>query len=55
MFGFLADSYDDRLKDQMKRFTVLAEPAAIGLISIVVGVIALSLVMALASIYDTVQ
>jgi type II secretory pathway component PulF len=55
MFGFLADSYDDRLKDQMKRFTVLAEPAAIGAISIVVGVIALSLVMALASIYDTVQ
>jgi type II secretory pathway component PulF len=55
MFGFLADSYDDRLKDQMKRFTVLAEPAAIGVISIVVGVIALSLVMALASIYDTVQ
>lgn len=55
MFGFLGDSYDDRLKDQMKRFTVLAEPAAIGAISIVVGVIALSLVMALASIYDTVQ
>jgi general secretion pathway protein F len=55
MFGFLADSYDDRLKDQMKRFTALAEPLAIGLISIVVGVIALSLVMALASIYDQVQ
>ncbi|HEX3918740.1 MAG TPA: type II secretion system F family protein [Caulobacteraceae bacterium] len=55
MFGFLADSYDDRLKDQMKRFTALAEPAAIGAISIVVGVIALSLVMALASIYDQVQ
>jgi general secretion pathway protein F len=55
MFGFLADSYDDRLKDQLKRFTALAEPAAIGAISVVVGVIALSLVMALASIYDQVQ
>jgi general secretion pathway protein F len=55
MFGFLADNYDDRLKDQMKRFTVLAEPLAIGAISVVVGVIALSLVMALASIYDTVH
>ena len=55
MFGFLADSYDDRLKDRMKRFTVLAEPLAIGVVSVVVGVIALSLVMALASIYDTVQ
>ena len=55
MFGFLADSYDDRLKDAMKRFTALAEPAAIAAISVVVGVIALSLVMALASIYDSVQ
>ncbi len=55
MFGFLADAYDDRLKDSMKRFTSLAEPAAIAAISVVVGVIALSLVMALASIYDFVQ
>ena len=55
MFGFLADAYDDRLKDAMKRFTALAEPAAIAAISVVVGVIALSLVMALASIYDSVQ
>ena len=55
MFGFLADAYDDRLKDSMKRFTALAEPAAVAAISVVVGVIALSLVMALASIYDAVQ
>lgn len=55
MFGFLADAYDDRLRDLMKRFTSLAEPAAIAAISVVVGVIALSLVMALASIYDSVQ
>ena len=55
MFGFLADSYDDRLRDQMKRFTALAEPLAIGAISVVVGVIALSLVMALASIYNEVS
>jgi len=55
MFGFLADTYDDRLKDRMKRFTALAEPVAIGAISVVVGVIALSLVMALASIYNEVS
>jgi type II secretory pathway component PulF len=54
MFGFLADSYDDQLKDAMKRMTALIEPLAIGGISIVVGVVALSLVMALASVYDTV-
>jgi general secretion pathway protein F len=54
MFGFLADSYDDQLKDAMKRMTALMEPLAIGAISIIVGVVALSLVMALASVYDTV-
>ena len=31
MFGFLADSYDDQLKDAMKRMTALIEPLAIGL------------------------
>jgi type II secretory pathway component PulF len=55
MFALLADSYDDRLKDRMKQFTALAEPAAIGIISIVVGLIALSLIMALASIYEAVS
>ena len=55
MFALLADSYDDRLKDRMKQFTALAEPAAIGVISIVVGLIALSLIMALASIYEAVS
>jgi general secretion pathway protein F len=39
----------------MKQFTALAEPAAIGVISIVVGLIALSLIMALASIYEAVS
>ena len=55
MFALLADSYDDHLKDRMKQFTALAEPAAIGVISIVVGLIALSLIMALASIYEAVS
>jgi general secretion pathway protein F len=55
MFALLADSYDDLLKDRMKQFTALAEPAAIGAISVVVGLIALSLIMALASIYEAVS
>ena len=54
MFGFLAAGYDAKLRDQMKRFTALLEPLAIGFISIIVGVVALSLVMALSSVYDTV-
>jgi type II secretory pathway component PulF len=54
MFGFLADSYEARLKDAVKRFTAVIEPTAIGLIAIIVGVVALSLVMALSSLYETV-
>lgn len=54
MFGFLADGYDAELKDAVKRLTAVIEPLAIGAISIVVGVVALSLVMALSSVYETI-
>lgn len=54
MFGFLADSYDARLRDLMKRVTALVEPVAIGFISVIVGMVALSLVLALTSVYDAV-
>lgn len=54
MFGFLADSYDATLKDTVKRLTAIIEPLAIGVISIIVGVVALSLVMALSSVYETI-
>jgi type II secretory pathway component PulF len=36
----------------MKRMTSLLEPAAIALISLVVGFVALSLVLALSSVYE---
>lgn len=52
MFGFMADNYDARLRDRMKQMTALLEPMAIGVISIVVGFVALSLVLALSSVYD---
>lgn len=54
MFGFLADSYDAKLRDLMKRVTALVEPLAVGAISIIVGVVAVSLVLALTSVYDAV-
>jgi general secretion pathway protein F len=54
MFAFLADGYDERLRDSLKRLTALIEPIAIGLISILVGVVALSLILALSSVYDSV-
>jgi general secretion pathway protein F len=55
MFGFLADRYDSDLRDAVKRMTALLEPMAVGLIAVMVGIIALSLVTALSSIYDVVQ
>lgn len=54
MFNFLADGYDEKLRDSMKRLTALIEPISIGLISILVGIVALSLVLALSSVYDSV-
>ncbi len=54
MFTFLAASYDSQLKDTLKRLTALVEPIAIGLISILVGAVALSLILALSSVYDSV-
>jgi type II secretory pathway component PulF len=52
MFGFMADNYEARLRDRMKRMTALLEPAAIATISLLVGFIALSLVLALSSVYE---
>jgi len=55
MFAFLADHYEGRLRDALKRLTVLIEPLAVGAISILVGVVALSMILALSSVYDRVQ
>ncbi len=52
MFGFMADNYETRLRDRMKRMTALLEPLAIATISLVVGFVALSLVLALSSVYE---
>ncbi len=52
MFGFMADNYETRLRDRMKRMTSLLEPLAIATISLVVGFVALSLVLALSSVYE---
>lgn len=54
MFDFLADGYDAKLSDALKRLTALIEPLAIGMVSLLVGIVALSLVLALSSVYDSV-
>ena len=40
------------VKDSMKRMTSLLEPIAIAVISLIVGFVALSLVLALSSVYE---
>lgn len=52
MFAFMADNYEGRLRDRMKQMTALLEPLAIAVISLVVGFVALSLVLALSSVYE---
>ena len=54
MLGFLAEGYDGRLRDTLKRLTALIEPLAIGAISVLVGAVALSLVLALSSVYENI-
>ena len=54
MFSFIADNYEDRLRDRMKRLTALIEPLAIAFISLIVGFVALSLVLALSSTFEAV-
>lgn len=54
MFGFIADNYEDRLRDRMKRLTALIEPLAVAFISLIVGFVALSLVLALSSTFEAV-
>jgi len=55
MLGALADSYDDQLRDGMKRLTALVEPLAIAGVAIVVAVVAFALVTTLSTVYDLVQ
>ena len=52
MLLFIAQMYEDEARDRAKRLTSLAEPLAILFIASVVGVIVVSLVMAMTSLYD---
>ena len=52
MLAALADSYDDRLRDGVKRLTALVEPLAIAGIAIVVSIVAFALVTTLSAVYD---
>jgi general secretion pathway protein F len=52
MLGFIAEIYEDEARNRAKQLTSLAEPLAILFIAGIVGVIVVSLVMAMTSLYD---
>lgn len=54
MFTFIAEAHEARLREILKQLTTLLEPLAVGLISVLVGAIALSLLLAMSSVYDSV-
>lgn len=54
MFRAVADRNEEDFRDALKRLTMLVEPLAIAIVASAIGVIVLSLVSALASIYESI-
>lgn len=54
MLGYIAERHEEALKDAIKRGTALVEPAAIGIVAMTIGVVAIGLVTAMSSVYDSV-
>jgi type II secretory pathway component PulF len=55
MFAFIAEQYEEQFRQSLKRAMALVEPAAIGIVAIAVGAVALGLVAAMSSVYSTVS
>lgn len=55
MFAYIGDRYEEQLRQTLKRLTTLIEPLAIGFVAIAVGAVAIGLVTAMTSIYETVS
>ncbi len=54
MFGYVGQRYEDTLRDDLKRATTLVEPLAIGLVAVAIGAVAVGLVSAMSSVYETI-
>lgn len=54
MFGYVGQRYEDALRDDLKRATTLVEPLAIGLVAVAIGAVAVGLVSAMSSVYETI-
>lgn len=54
MFRAVADRNEEEMRDTLKRFTLILEPAAIALVALFIGAIVLGLVSALVGIYESI-
>ncbi len=54
MFAFIAERYEEGLRQAIKRVTALIEPLAIGFVAVAIGAVALGLVSAMSSVYEAV-
>ncbi|MBI1392949.1 MAG: hypothetical protein GC152_09440 [Alphaproteobacteria bacterium] len=54
MLAAVAERYDEELRDGLKRLTSLVEPIAIGVVSLIVGAVAIGLITAMSSVYESV-
>jgi general secretion pathway protein F len=55
MFLYVADRYDVILKDRLKRVTSLIEPVTIGIVAVFVAVLAVSIMLSLTSVYESIS
>jgi type II secretory pathway component PulF len=54
MFLYVAETYDSRLRDKLKQVSALVEPLTIGFIAIMVAALALSIVLAMLTLYENI-
>ncbi len=53
-FGAIAQSYEEFLRDGLKRLTALLEPISIAIIALTIGAVVLSLVTAMTGLYESI-
>ena len=55
MFLYVAESYDNLLRERLARLSALVQPITIGLIAVLVGMLAIAIVLALTSVYQAIE
>lgn len=54
MFLYVAETYDNLLRDRLRRLTAFIQPITIAFIAIMVGILAISIALAMTSVYQTI-